>query len=472
MYVFTKDDLQQNRPQKRRISGKGSRSFITKKRALFAVGLITLVLLGGIWLQKTSTAYAIVINGQQTAVFDSKSQAEQSIANFLKKKSQEIGKPVTTPDKIEIKKVQVEKKDRMFAGNTDKILSEQLSMLVPGAAIVIDGQEKLIVADKESAEKLIQKVKNSFTPQGKDLIVKKLDLKEKIQVAEKNVPVKEIIKEDQAFQLLTVGTEKLVTHIVESGESLWSIAKDNSMKVEDLEAANPQINPDKIQIGDEIKLVKAEPMLHVTAVAEYTEVKTVPFGVEVISDKNVLRGKETVKQDGKDGSKEFKYLLVQVNGQQIDKQFLDATVLSKPVNKVVVKGTKLVLASRGSGGSGQLMWPLRGSITSPFGYRHGEYHTGADIDGDIGDPVRAAEDGKVIYVGRDGNYGKLIKIDHGDGVQTWYAHLSAYEVSSGEKVARGDLIGRVGATGRAYGSHLHFEVRINGNAVNPLKYLD
>lgn len=472
MFTFTKEDLQQNQPRKRR-SSRSSNFFDAKKRAVFVVGVMTLVLLAGVWFQKAGTAYAVVINGKQAMVFDTKAQAEQSVQEFLEKKSQEAGKPVTTSDTIEVKEIKIENKNQLLAAeDSSQVFETQLNTLVPGAVVAINGVEKVIVADKKTGESLVNKVKDNYTPSGDGLKVVKVALNEKVEVLEKNVPSKEIIDVDQAFQLLTVGSEKLVTHIVESGESLWSIAKDNKLKVEDLEEANPQLNPDKIQIGDEVKLVKSEPMLHVTTVAEFTEVKNVSYSVEVENDKNMLRGTEKVKQAGKNGSKEFKYLLVEENGRQVDKQFIEGTVITEPVDKIVVRGTKLVLASRGSGGSGVLSWPKRGSITSRFGYRGREYHTGLDIDGSIGDPVRSAEAGTVTYVGRDGNYGKIIRIDHGDGVQTWYAHLSAYEVSSGTKVDRGDLIGRVGNTGRSTGSHLHFEVRINGNAVNPLKYLN
>ncbi|MEL7566977.1 MAG: M23 family metallopeptidase [Dehalobacterium sp.] len=470
METITKEDLGQNQPRKRRLTGCGQ--FDAKKRAVFVIGVMILVLLGGVWFNKNSTAYAVFVNGKETLVFENEALATQAVQDFLEKKSQEIGKTVTTKDNIEVRKVKINKTDQVLAADGSQMLEQQLNMLVPGAAIVINGVEKAVVTDQKTAESLIDKIKNTYTPTGDNWKVVKVELKEKVQIVEKDVPMEEIINVDQAFQLLTVGSEKMETHIVEQGESLWSIAKDNNLKMEDLEEANPEYNPDKLQIGDEIKLVKMDPMVHVTTVAEFTEVKNVPYGVEVESDSNMLRGKEKVKQAGKDGSKEFKYLLVQENGHEVDKQFLEGTVLTKPVNKVVVKGTKLVLASRSSGGSGDLRWPIRGSITSRFGYRGREFHTGLDIDGDTGDPVYAAEAGTVVYIGRDGNYGKVIRISHGSGIQTWYAHLSAYEVSSGTKVDRGDLIGRVGNTGRSTGSHLHFEVRVNGNPVNPLNYLD
>jgi murein DD-endopeptidase MepM/ murein hydrolase activator NlpD len=126
---------------------------------------------------------------------------------------------------------------------------------------------------------------------------------------------------------------------------------------------------------------------------------------------------------------------------------------------------------------GRLAWPLRGRIMSPFGtrvhpiFRTRIKHTGIDIDGRTGDPVRAAGAGEVLFTGWLRGYGQVIIVDHGNNLTTVYAHLSRIETREGETVKMGDLIGRVGATGVATGSHLHFEVRINGNAVNPMGYL-
>jgi murein DD-endopeptidase MepM/ murein hydrolase activator NlpD len=470
MYTFSKDDLEIRKQRKSRLSGNNP---LAKKKIMFAAGFLTLVLLAGIWIHiVNSIAYAVTVNGKQVLICDNKEQAEQAVSKFLETKSEELGMAVTTEDRIEIKEIKVNKKDRILTEDIGQLLEQELNILVPGAAFIVNGEEKAVLADKKTAENLLERIKSHYTPVGKGITVVKVQLKENVEIAEKNVPVHKILDEEQAFQLLTVGAEKIVTHTVEKGESFWSIAKANNMSVKDLEEANPEYNPDKLQIGDEIKLVKMDPAIHVTTVAELTEVKKIPYGVTVENDSNMLRGKEKVKQSGKDGSKEFKYLVVKENGKEVDKQFISGTVLSEPVNKVVVRGTKLELASRDDGGSGSLRWPIRGSITSRFGYRLREFHTGLDIDGSTGDPVRAAEAGTVTYAGRDGNYGKIIRINHGNGIQTWYAHLSSYNVSSGQKVERGEIIGRVGSTGRSTGSHLHFEVRINGNPVNPLKYLD
>ena len=130
----------------------------------------------------------------------------------------------------------------------------------------------------------------------------------------------------------------------------------------------------------------------------------------------------------------------------------------------------------GSGGTGQpsaagLIWPCDGVVVSGFGTRWGRMHEGIDIGCAYGAPNRAAAAGTVIYAGWLGGYGNLVVVDHGNGLSTAYAHASAILVSVGQQVAQGETVSLVGATGHATGPHLHFEVRVNGVAVDPLLYL-
>ena len=127
------------------------------------------------------------------------------------------------------------------------------------------------------------------------------------------------------------------------------------------------------------------------------------------------------------------------------------------------------------------IWPLfagTGVLTSDFGYRVDpinrriRFHEGIDISAPAGTKIRATARGKVIFSGWDGFYGNLVKLDHGNGVQTWYAHMSARDVETGATVDREQLIGRVGSTGRSTGNHLHYEVHVNGKPVDGQKYID
>ncbi len=123
------------------------------------------------------------------------------------------------------------------------------------------------------------------------------------------------------------------------------------------------------------------------------------------------------------------------------------------------------------------MWPVNGRLLSRFGEREdpfsgeGVLHAGVDISASMGTPVHAAADGIIVRAEFGRGYGRVVIIDHGNGMQTWYAHLSRFEVVPGQEIRRGEVLGYSGASGRVTSPHLHFEVRLGGNPVNPHSYL-
>jgi murein DD-endopeptidase MepM/ murein hydrolase activator NlpD len=123
------------------------------------------------------------------------------------------------------------------------------------------------------------------------------------------------------------------------------------------------------------------------------------------------------------------------------------------------------------------IWPIDGRLMGPFGRRsdpfsgEGAMHTGVDISAPMGTPVKAAADGVVSYAQYYGGYGKLVVITHNTGMQTYYAHLSKFDVIAGQEIRQSELVGRVGSTGRVTAPHLHYEVRVGGVPVNPYRFL-
>jgi murein DD-endopeptidase MepM/ murein hydrolase activator NlpD len=153
----------------------------------------------------------------------------------------------------------------------------------------------------------------------------------------------------------------------------------------------------------------------------------------------------------------FSRALLRVNVARADASALSNTLLKVPLRK-----------------------PVAGDIdeSSPFGIRTDPFvheaamHTGIDFRGDIGDPIRATASGTVTIAGWSGGYGKMVEIDHGNGVATRYGHLSQIDVDVGDAVRSGQTVGKLGSTGRSTGPHLHYEVRVKGEAVDPQKFLD
>ena len=182
------------------------------------------------------------------------------------------------------------------------------------------------------------------------------------------------------------------------------------------------------------------------------------------ADRDRLSTVETVKQSALASTRETREdYLHEVEGLAAESASLAAQI-------------KAAQEGAGSTGNGQpsaagLIWPCDGVVVSGFGMRWGRMHEGIDINCPYGAPNRAAAAGTVIYAGWLGGYGNLVVVDHGNGLSTAYAHASAILVSVGQTVSQGETVSLVGATGHVTGPHLHFEVRINGVAVDPLLYL-
>ena len=199
----------------------------------------------------------------------------------------------------------------------------------------------------------------------------------------------------------------------------------------------------------------------------YTE--SVPYETEYEDSDDMYEGQEEVKSTGTEGEKQIVARVTKENGQETGRDIINETVLTEPVSEIVLKGT---MEAPSWVASGAFMTPASGKFTSGFGARWGRQHKGVDIAAPAGTPVYAADGGTVTFASFHKNgFGNLVKIDHGNGYETYYAHNSELCVSVGDKVYKGQLIAKVGSTGRSTGNHCHFEVHYNGTALNPSDFI-
>jgi murein DD-endopeptidase MepM/ murein hydrolase activator NlpD len=183
------------------------------------------------------------------------------------------------------------------------------------------------------------------------------------------------------------------------------------------------------------------------------------------SDPSLLDPKITVTKVNRD--------LVRAMHRSLDN--LDSDIESSKEDKAgllkFLENQKILLASKPS------IWPVKGWLSSSFGYRRSpftgvkEFHKGIDVSTRAGSPIVASADGVVSFTGWDGGYGRVVLIKHGHGFETRYAHLKKSIVKKGQRVKRGETIGLVGTSGKTTGPHLHYEVHLNGVAVNPIRYV-
>ncbi|MGI6226869.1 MAG: peptidoglycan DD-metalloendopeptidase family protein [Peptococcales bacterium] len=444
-----------------------------KNRLYIILGMLAVLIVIGIcWSLAPSKSFVVTIDKEQVAVIDNQEVYTEALETVKTLVSQEKGLKIKdVANNVVVEEVKNLKDKPINKEELVEILKAKLGWIAEATAININGETKLFVASQEQGEEVLNKLKEEFTVNKEEAEVLAIDFEEEVTLSSAEVKTDELIDPGKAVSLIINGTDKIETYQVKKGDTLWDIAYGNNMTVTELKEANPQLKNDVLSIGQELKLVKTEPMVNVVTTVQLTKEENIPFDTKYISDSNLWRGQTTVKENGKSGKQIVTYKIVEKNGIELAKEILNKQVLEEPKTKVVYQGTKMMVASRG-GGNGQLAWPLRGTINSPYGSRRSGFHTGLDIDGNTGDPVFAAGSGTVIKAGWSGNYGYCIDIDHGDGLLTRYAHLSKIDVKMGQKVSRGDLIGKVGSTGRSTGSHLHFEVRVNGSHTNPRRYLD
>ena len=219
-------------------------------------------------------------------------------------------------------------------------------------------------------------------------------------------------------------------HPVQKGQTLYAIAKAYGMSVEDLQSINGIQDPSDLDVGHHLWIPDADRLVYVAPTVE--EAPGV-FKPPVPQKKKSVTKKKTTTTKRK----------------------------IAPTKRRTAKSRR------------KLLWPVRGgTLTSRFGTRNGKNHHGIDIGARRGTPIRAAEGGTVKFSGwGPTGYGKMIIIKHPGKLTTVYAHNSRNLVKEGSKVKRGQMIGRVGKTGRASGPHVHFEVRNDAHAKNPLLYL-
>lgn len=213
-----------------------------------------------------------------------------------------------------------------------------------------------------------------------------------------------------------------------------------------------------------------------------TKTKTVteimPCDVSYVYDNDVLEGRKIVSVPGVDGIKRATYEISYVGDEEIGRELISQEILKQPVTKIIRVGTRPASDfDSETSVTGTFIRPCAGgTVTSTFSGRTlfgvYEFHGALDIADRFGTPIVASDGGEVVFAGWNGTYGNCIIIDHGDGIETLYAHLSAYAVEKGDKVGQGWKIGEMGRTGRATGIHVHFEVRVNGVRQDPYDYLE
>ena len=346
-------------------------------------------------------------------------------------------------------------------------LGDEVGLVEFANVLYVDGEKVVATTRSGALEDLLEQLKLGY--ETADTV--NAYFVEEVDIRQEYVESSYVMNLGYIAEILNETKEGEVTYTVTSGDSYYSIAEKYGLSVEDLMKLNLGYDPKILRVGDVLTISNAVPYLTVVNVERQRYVQDVPYQVEYTDDASMYQGEYKVTSPGVYGKADMTANVTYINGEETEREVVASVTLSQPVTEQQLRGTK----ERPTWyPTGSFSWPCTGILTSRFGYRSllgSTYHSGIDIGNSYGTSIYASDGGTVTYSGWMSGYGYLIIIDHGNGYQTYYGHNSSLVASLGQKVHKGQLIARMGSTGRSTGNHCHFGIKLNGTFVNPLNYL-
>ena len=302
----------------------------------------------------------------------------------------------------------------------------------------------------------------------------KMQFLQKISLVDGVYPASSIMATSEFKTLINTEVEGEKYYTVEAGDAPLSIASYFGVSYRELCNMNPGLESGDIHVGDKLVVSKSVSMLTVTNTKREVYTEEIPYTTNYTKSDKYYTTYSKVTKQGFPGEQEVTALVTYEDGVVVNRQILTTVVLTEPVAREITVGTKAVLVpshNPGASPSG-FIWPTIGGYVS-CGFQGYKGHTGMDIAGcGYGSNIYASAAGTVVKAkwGKTG-YGNYIIIDHGGGIQTLYAHNSNLYVKVGQYVNQGDVIAAMGSSGNSTGTHCHFEIRVNGQYMNPAKYV-
>jgi len=340
------------------------------------------------------------------------------------------------------------------------------------AYAVYDGEKAVaIVKDQNDADALLLQTKADLSTPDRGMELVSAEFTNDLSVKQVNVLLGSVQSNVAAQTQMSKGGEMNVYHVVEENETVGSLAA--VFGVEDFEVYDEENKEPvtEIEQGDRVCIRCHVDPVSVKMVERGKLKETIEFKTIKKESDEYYKGDSFLEQEGQNGTQIFNGTITKIGGEVVErKNDSPPEVLVEKKDKIIVVGT----AERPkTAATGTFIVPLdHYVITSEWGGRWGRLHEGMDLAAPTGTPIHASDGGKIIKANYWSGHGLCVEIDHGNGVITRYSHCSAVFVSIGDLVYQGQHIANVGNTGHSFGSHCHFEVRVNGSSQNPRNYIN
>ncbi|WP_048601606.1 peptidoglycan DD-metalloendopeptidase family protein [Rubeoparvulum massiliense] len=469
-----------------------------KKAVIIISSTATLlaVTIGGVIYYKTNlnTLYHVSIDGKALGTVSDPQLVLDAIQSM---KTTEQAK---TPDLIvylpadvkfteEVKYKGITEDERVLSALPTE-LADNIEIKAKAIAVKVNGEVLGYVSSQAEVDQILASIKDFYIPKEAKEVQKKrvqaaaagstsplndeIDtydilenaIKEDVQTTPLEVNPDQLNDPKELQALLQKGTLEDQIYTVKPGDCISCIAYELGITSDDIYRNNPGVTENTVlQLGQKLNVTAYKPKVNVKTIMQATVQETISYDYKYIKDEKIPAGDQRIQQEGKEGKKRVTYRITLNNGVEQERDKLNEEILHEPVPMIIRVGTKVVA----NAGSGSFSWPTKGGvITSGYGYRWGSMHKGIDISGVKDKTIMASDNGTIVEAGWKGGYGNAVVIDHGNGTRTLYGHLSSINVKKGQVVEKGQKIGVMGSTGNSTGTHLHFEIHVNGSHINPM----
>ena len=443
-----------------------------RKEIVKNAALVLVVGVCGVALYASSIDYEYAYNGRTLGIVKQQQDVLEILDMVSEELSQEYGSNIVIDPETDITFTPVLKFGKEI-DDPDTVLRRFTYMgdiQAQAYAINVNGERMATVESEKIAQDVLDSILAMYT--GDKSSRKKYEsvgFAEDIKIEAYNTTLANVSSKAAAIKKLKSGGQQKKTYKVVEGDTLYGICDKLGVTLSELKEMNPRIKDTMVlHVGDQFVTQQEVPLLTVETVEITTFAESIAYDTEYKKSSSYYKGETVVTRSGKKGKAKVTARLTKQNGKTVKREDLSVKTIKEPVSKVVVKGTKTVPPTKGTG---RFIRPVSAGVYRGYGPRWGRWHYGLDYAAPTGTTIRAADGGTVTKAGWSGAYGYRIVIDHGGGFKTLYAHCSSISVTAGQKVYQGQKSGAVGSTGRSTGAHCHFEIFKNGSNVNPSNYL-
>jgi murein DD-endopeptidase MepM/ murein hydrolase activator NlpD len=422
---------------------------------LVATSAIVMLFLS-LFIYINNYVYVVSYNDQEIGIVKSSREIELFIADLTERCSSLYGMDMQLADTIVLKK-ELRPNSIDESDHVQDLIRQNLSFLTEAYMVTVDGSPVAPIPSEAEFSRISQIVKDSFVHEDKDVKVLDALIIEEIDLQPCSVEPDLVLSVEEVAELLIEGenpqnlSASLTFDALERGSLL-------SRQLYSYDY-NPASFSGQNNSGTNTQKDHEQPKVYhngvnVQTIEEVRVMELIPFDTEYTYDEELWIVEKDITVPGEEGEKEVIYHVIRENGVETERTKVSETIIKGPITQIEVYG----LAQVPSVGTGQFLWPVEGEYGVTPGRGFSSFHSGIDIHAPKGTDILAADSGVVWFSGQGGSQGLYLIVYHGS-YWTLYLHNSVNIASKGDKVSQGQVIAKVGETGRAYGPHLHFEVR-------------